>query len=136
MVKVRVKVPLFPTENEEKVRQAVKNILDVEITGKDKCDDHWVLVGRGEGERTLLKLHFLIRRDRIADAVRSKLLKCVIGNSIVFHANKQAAYAGHFSFSEPGESPLGTIEIKITCDDPQKLIDWLAPPSERSEVKS
>jgi predicted RNA binding protein with dsRBD fold (UPF0201 family) len=50
------------------------------------------------------------------------------GNAVNFCLNKQVAFAGHVSFSkEVAESPLGEIRIKIGCDSPRQLIDWLAP---------
>ena len=49
------------------------------------------------------------------------------GNRIVFFLNKQAAYAGHVSFSAPeGESPLGPIQVVIETENPEQVIDWLA----------
>jgi predicted RNA binding protein with dsRBD fold (UPF0201 family) len=57
----------------------------------------------------------------------------VEGNRIVFFLNKQAAYAGHVSFSAPeGESPLGPIQVILETENPEQLIDWLAgKPEER-----
>jgi predicted RNA binding protein with dsRBD fold (UPF0201 family) len=59
----------------------------------------------------------------------------VEGNRIVFFLNKQAAYAGHVSFSAPeGESPLGPIQVILETEDPEQLIDWLAgKPEERKK---
>jgi len=49
------------------------------------------------------------------------------GNRLVFYLNKQAAYAGHVSFSAPeGESPLGPIQVIIETENTDQLIDWLA----------
>jgi predicted RNA binding protein with dsRBD fold (UPF0201 family) len=51
----------------------------------------------------------------------------VEGNQLVFYLNKQAAYAGHVSFSAPdGESPLGPIQVIVETGNPDQLIDWLA----------
>jgi predicted RNA binding protein with dsRBD fold (UPF0201 family) len=48
--------------------------------------------------------------------------------SVTFYLNKQVAYAGHVSFSQQtAESPLGPINVKISCGNLQKLVDWLAP---------
>jgi uncharacterized protein len=54
---------------------------------------------------------------------------------MTFFLNKQAAYAGHVSFSAPeGESPLGPIQVMIETDHMEELIDWLAGrPEERRE---
>jgi len=70
----------------------------------------------------------IIQRDRIRAAARSVLRRSVDGNRIVFFLNKQAAYAGHVSFSAPeGESPLGPIQVIVETDDLEQLINWLAP---------
>ena len=77
---------------------------------------------------SLRKFHDLLRREMILDAARAVLLRGLQGNTITFHLNKQVAYVGHISFSQPvGESPLGPIRVEIRCDDPRGLIDWLAP---------
>ncbi|MEM2108626.1 MAG: hypothetical protein QXL10_05020, partial [Candidatus Bathyarchaeia archaeon] len=70
----------------------------------------------------------LLRQDRIRDAARKMLFEAMHGQTISFYLNKQAAFAGHVSFSEAeAESPLGPIIVAIKCDDPRRLIDWLAP---------
>jgi predicted RNA binding protein with dsRBD fold (UPF0201 family) len=69
----------------------------------------------------------ILQRDRIRAAARSVLRRSVDGNRIVFFLNKQAAYAGHVSFSAPeGESPLGPIQVTIETENPEQLINWLA----------
>jgi uncharacterized protein len=75
----------------------------------------------------------ILQRDRIRAAARSVLRRSVDGNRIVFFLNKQAAHAGHVSFSAPeGESPLGPIQVTVETENPEKLIDWLTgKPEER-----
>jgi hypothetical protein len=76
----------------------------------------------------LTKFYNLLRRERIRDAARGVLFKGLGENTIVFYLNKQAAYAGHVSFCQPvAESPLGPIKVRIKCDKPKELVDWLAP---------
>jgi len=79
----------------------------------------------------------ILQRDRIRAAARSVLRRSVEGNRIVFFLNKQAAYAGHVSFSAPeGESPLGPIHVILETENPEQLIDWLAgKPDERKRVE-
>jgi predicted RNA binding protein with dsRBD fold (UPF0201 family) len=75
-----------------------------------------------------VRFYDLLRRERILDAARKVLFRGIQGKKIVFYLNKQVAYVGHISFSQPyGESPLGPIRVEIQCDDPQSLIDWLTP---------
>jgi uncharacterized protein len=75
----------------------------------------------------------ILQRDRIRAAARSVLRRSLDGNRLVFFLNKQAAHAGHISFSAPeGESPLGPIQVTVETEKPEKLIDWLTgKPEER-----
>lgn len=74
----------------------------------------------------------ILQRDRIRAAARAQLFRGMEGNSVVVFLNKQAAYAGHVSFSAPeGESPLGPIRLQIETDDAVRVIDWLAEVPEK-----
>ena len=122
-----IETEINPTEETEKVRLAVENIfgaVECEVRVGENGD---MLVGKIMGAQGLAKFCNLLRRERIRDAARSVLLRGVEGESITFCLNKQVAYVGHISFSEPtGESALGPIKVTITCDKPRELIDWLA----------
>ena len=81
----------------------------------------------GKNQPSLERFRMILQRDRIRAAARSVLRRSVEGNRIVFYLNKQAAYAGHVSFSAPeGESPLGPIQVIVETENPDQLIDWLA----------
>jgi len=129
MVKIRVEVEVRPTEDLEKVRRALLNVFEpgkIEVIERDK--GYKLLVGESNSYRSLLKIHELIRRERIMDAARSMLRKGVIGNMLIFKVNKQAAYQGRLSFVETNsESPMGAITFIIETDNPYEVIDWLAP---------
>lgn len=126
--KVHIEVEVNPTEDIRKVKYAVENvfgIVELEEKPRHRCS---LLIGQAKGEESLSRFGNLLRRERIRDAARTVLFKGLKGNTITFYLNKQVAYAGHLSFSEPsGESPLGPIRIQIIADCPAKLIDWLAP---------
>lgn len=127
-VKVYVETEVNPTESEDKVRRAVENVLgSVNVKVKPSSRGS-ILIGEGKGLETLSKLYNILRRERIRDAARTVLFRGLKDNTIRFYLNKQAAFAGHVSFSEAtGESPLGPIHIRIICDKPRELIEWLAP---------
>jgi uncharacterized protein len=81
----------------------------------------------GKNEASLERFRMILQRDRIRAAARSVLRHSVEGNRIVFYLNKQAAYAGHVSFSAAeGESPLGPIQVVVETENPDQLINWLA----------
>ena len=125
---VHVEVEINPTESEEKVSRAVENMfgsIPVQIKPLHKGS---LLVARAKGLEALTKFYNLLRRERIRDAARGALFEGLSGDTISFCLNKQVAYAGHISFSKlVAESPLGPIKVRIEYENPQELIDWLAP---------
>ena len=127
-VKVYIEAEVNPTESEEKVKRAVENIFGNVQTRTQSTSKGAILTAEAEGLESLTKLYNLLRRERIRDAARGALFEGLKGNAITFFLNKQVAYAGHISFSkEVAESPLGPIKVKIECENPRQLIDWLAP---------
>ena len=126
-VTVLAETEINPTEGEEKVEAAVRNVLGkVSMTIKPQGKGS-VLTAEASGQDSLVKLRSLLRTDRIRDAARKALFRSIRGNTISFCLNKQVAFAGHISFSEEtAESPLGPIRVTITSDNPRQLIEWLA----------
>lgn len=127
-VEVKIVAEVNPTEDENKVRVAIQRVFgDIDLQSVEE-EGYRRLVGKAKGIESLARFHELLRRERILDAARTVLLRGIQGNKITFYLNKQVAYVGHISFSQPyGESPLGPIGVEIQCDDPQSLIDWLTP---------
>jgi uncharacterized protein len=127
-IRINVEAEVNPTEDLEKVKTAVENVLG-HLTFEVK-DRPWgqLLTAQTKGTEGLTKLSNMLKREQILNAARKVLRKSTTENSLTFYLNKQVAYAGHISFSQQsGESPLGPITIKIRCDDPKKLVNWLAP---------
>jgi len=127
-IDVYIEAEVNPTEDPEKVKRAVENIVgnaEFEIKPQRRGS---ILTAKARGIDGLAKLQNLLRRERIRDAARGVLFEGLRGNSITFYLNKQVAYVGHISFSKPvAESPLGPIKVQIQCDNPRELIYWLAP---------
>ena len=127
-IEVHVEVMINPTEDPEKIRKAVENILwnaEFEVKPLKRGS---LLTAKAKGTESLTKLYNLLRRERIRDAARTVLFSGLGQKSITFYLNKQVAYVDHLSFSEPeAESPLGPIKVQIHCDDPRRLIEWLTP---------
>ncbi len=87
------------------------------------------LVGCGD-HHSLILFHEQLRSRKILDTARSNMH--IEMNIITFNINKQAAAAGKVSFP-PDDETLGSIWVEITAkdtDEAQKVIDWLAPPTE------
>ncbi len=129
-IDVHVEAEVNPTEDLEKVKRAVENLFgSVEFEVETKG---WgsLLTARTKDINGLTKLYNLLRREGIRDAARGVLFDGLGDKRIVFYLNKQVAHSGHISFSKPtAESPLGPIKVQIRCDNPQELIEWLAPKS-------
>jgi predicted RNA binding protein with dsRBD fold (UPF0201 family) len=115
---------------------ALTNLFTGQIDFKGEIDDYGSARLAAEGRESLERFRMILQRDRIRAAARAQLFRGMEGNRIVVFLNKQAAYAGHASFSAPeGESPLGPIRVQIETDDAVGLIDWLAEAQERRARK-
>jgi predicted RNA binding protein with dsRBD fold (UPF0201 family) len=126
-VVLQLEVDVNPTESEEKVRRAVWNLFGDMPTSLKPARRGDVLVGEGKSREVLVTLRNLLKRDRIRDAARKVLYHSLRGNTFTIYLNKQAAFAGHVSFSEAeAESPLGPIRVTVQSEDPDALLDWLA----------
>ena len=130
-VEVAAETVVNPTEDPAKVEKALRAILkEGSIERLSLGRESFLLRVKANGLNSLVPLQGLLRQDRIRDAARSILFSGIAGKTIRFHLNKQVAYVNHVSFSQPsGESPLGPISVEISCDDPESLIDWIAPRS-------
>jgi predicted RNA binding protein with dsRBD fold (UPF0201 family) len=128
MNEIVVHVEVNPTEDLEKVKRAVENIFGAVTFEVESRKWGRLLIAETRGTEGLTKLYNLLSRERIRAAARKVFLSGMGDKSVVFYLNKQVAYAGHISFSQQtAESPLGPINVQIRCDNPRKLIDWLAP---------
>ncbi|MEM1644039.1 MAG: RNA-binding domain-containing protein [Desulfurococcaceae archaeon] len=129
-MRVRVEAVVNPTEDVDKVVKAVLNVFTGNVTVEERESGYKYVVGESSSIESLKKLHYLIRAQRILDTARSILLRCARGREIVFRLHKQVAYVGKASFvDEELNPPLGTIDVYVECSNPEKLIDWLAPPT-------
>ncbi|ASJ00764.1 RNA-binding domain-containing protein [Thermococcus gorgonarius] len=123
---VEVEAYVYPTEDIEKVKRAMLNLIpDLEFEAFDKGDDYIILTGKTKSKKALNRLYELFRGQAILDTARSFLEEGYFGEEIIIKVNKQAAYAGVVNFNE--ESPLGPITIIIRTKDPKRLMKWLAP---------
>lgn len=130
---LHIEIDVNPTESEEKVRKAVWNLfgeIQLELAmAKEGCS----LKADLQGEEPLSIFRNVLNRDHIRDASRKALYHGLKGRTLTIFLNKQAALAGHASFSEEeAESPLGPIKVTVESNDPQQLIDWLAPKTSKS----
>ncbi|WP_455282074.1 RNA-binding domain-containing protein [[Eubacterium] cellulosolvens] len=127
-VTVTIESDILPTEDKSKVERAVRNIFPlIEI----RLEENKVrrIKYHAEGLKILSEFRSLLKRNKIRAAARSIMLRSISASSITVNLNKQAAYAGHVSFTtDPNESPLGPIILTIKSPTPQEVIDWLVKP--------
>ncbi|MCK4636842.1 MAG: hypothetical protein KAT49_03070 [Methanomicrobia archaeon] len=126
MFSLKVKTRVYPTENEEKVKQAVKNIFDIELKREDDY-----LIGKSRKIESLDILKEKLKNQTIRDSARSIFLKNLTEKKLKFRLNKQAAFVGLVNFLE--SSKLGEIEVEIESDDITKIIDHIAPSTLQNE---
>jgi len=127
-VSLHVETEINPTESQEKVEEAVRNIFGDVALRVNPLHKASLLVGEGKGQESLTGLRDLLHREHIRNAARTVFLEGMEKKAISFCLNKQVASVGHISFSkETAESPLGPIRVKIECADPSELVEWLAP---------
>ncbi len=128
MPNILIRTPLKDTENIQKVKQAILNIISSALFEVEKSDEMHYLNAESKELSALSPLHKKLREQKTLETARTILKKNSHGNSVTFCLNKQAAYAGHIHFCQPErESPLGPIVVKVTYEKLDLLIDWLAP---------
>ena len=122
---IEVEAYVYPTEDIEKVKKAMLNLVfPLEFDAFDK-GEYISLVGKTKDKKALQRLYELFRGQQILDTARAMLEEGYFGEEIIIKVHKQVAYVGKVNFNE--ESPLGPITIIIRTKDPQRLMKWLAP---------
>lgn len=118
--KVKAKAMVNPTEDLEKVTEALSNMFDYDDI---EIGEDYVLVSGGMESLQILK--DLLRERRIRDTASKILEKNATSNIITFSLSKQAALVGVPNFVEGYQSPLGEIEVEIETDEVEGLIQWI-----------
>ncbi|ADB57406.1 AAA family ATPase [Archaeoglobus profundus] len=122
-VEVEIETKVNPTEDVDKVVQAVKNLFpdaDITIEGDTLRAKAW----------DLRKFRDLLRRQRILDTARTELLKGKSNNETTVFLNKQTAYIGKVNFTDEDAilSPI-RVTFKLYGIPFGKFLDYLAPPT-------
>ncbi|MHC1593349.1 MAG: RNA-binding domain-containing protein [Methermicoccaceae archaeon] len=129
MAHFNVRASIYPTEDEELVVAAVNRVLLLEGTTIEG-DEKGVRVLKGQGGTEGLRmLHAHLRKQRILDSARSVLTSNCGSNTLTFSLHKQAATTGKVSFAVENEL-YGSIDVLVVCKNPERMVDWLAPPTE------
>lgn len=127
MIKVQIEVPVYSTEDPDKVRRALSNIVfGMSFTERTE-DDVRYLSGFSEGLDSLSQIQRHLKDQAISTFARKTLSKSAIeGDRIRFYLNKQAAFMGVIHFCDTkNESPLGPITVDIESDDIKSVINYI-----------
>ena len=125
--KVRIEAQVYPTEDPEKVKQAIGNLYEgplvLEEFGGGRVR---TFKGLAEGLEALKGMRDILKRDRVRAAAHAALMAGLSGDGVPVYLNKQVAFTKHVSFCGPEfESPLGPITVRIEGEDPLRAVEWL-----------
>ena len=130
--RVRVEIPLKPTEDEDRVLGLVDKIIAADRVYVEETGEFKTIVAEARCVSSLRKLHSLLRRERILDSARRRMLRSIAGETLVILLHKQALAVGRASLvDEESESPLGPVRVEIRHPNPREVVDWLAPATRR-----
>jgi uncharacterized protein len=124
-IELKVEAPVNPSEDPQKVIEAITNVIE-------RCSPEFRygsrVIGRATGSEPLALLYEQVRSRSAMGVLRRMLVDNRAGDSTWFMLNKQAATAGIASVIEDEqESALGTIRVTISCEDLDRVVDWLVP---------
>lgn len=112
--RITVSAPVYPTEEPEKVREAIMNLVYAGTLELVKGTDHDTLVSGSLGPTHLFPLRDLLAREGGRTAVATYLRRAAPLEEATLYFNKQAAHAGRAALcSDPRESPMGPVTISI-----------------------
>lgn len=134
---VGVRCQVFPTEDKNRILSALANFFS-EKNIEYQSDDHAFLMNTDKKE-SLDLIRNAIHSSRIIDAVRSSILRNLIGLQTRVLIDKQAAYFGKFRLVDDREEepPLGSVEISISFVDDDELeafLNWFVPPTKNGRI--
>jgi predicted RNA binding protein with dsRBD fold (UPF0201 family) len=129
MVEVIVEAEVKPTEDIEKVKRAVLNVVKLsELEVEEVAVGFRVIRVKCVGVECLEPFRAMIKAQQIEPAVRSHLEKCLRGGRIEILLHKQACYVGKVSLIDSErESPLGPVKVTVVGNEEElkRVVDYL-----------
>ncbi|MEM3382699.1 MAG: RNA-binding domain-containing protein [Nitrososphaerales archaeon] len=123
-LKVTVEAQVNPSEDTEKVKIAIQNII--RFIEPDISQNK--IIASTSDEKSLYLIYEQIRDKQILSVVRRLLLANKSQDETYILLNKQAAFVGKLNICEDeNESPLGPIKLKVQSPYIKDFVDWLAP---------
>jgi len=124
---IKLKSNIKPTEDEEKITNAIKNIfMDAKLVVEGDN-----LIGEASN---IDRFKELIRSQAILDTARMVLENGIIGNSTKFIINKQAAFAGLVNFDKDIHGGVWVKLIVKENEDINDVIKNIAPRTKNGKV--
>ena len=125
--KISVYCTINESENTNKVRTAVSNIL---TDMNEKITDN-SFVANSDNYESLSKIYETMRSRRTKSAYSRHLMRNMTEDSTWFYLNKQAAFADVIALcDEEDQSPLGPIKVVLQSKNIEDVIDWLVSDAE------
>ena len=135
-MKIQISCPVFPTEDENRIEEALANLFHHVGTKHfhlEQCNNISLdLTERDE----LSVLRQFVHELRIIDVMRRRLETNLIGTVTSFHLDKQAASLGKVRLLDD-TPPLGGIEIVIDFMNETELesfMSWFVPLTKDGKV--
>lgn len=128
-VRIKARVPFYSTENKTKLETCINNLLGYipELTEEVIFGNKFLVTEDCAVDKIQTFFNF-IREAEILDSVRSCAILDYANSALVFNLHKQALYAGKFAtVTADTASPLGNVELWIYGNEPEKILDWIAP---------
>lgn len=134
-----VKCPAYPTEDQERVRKAVGNVISHERLSYETHNGIAEFRVSFEGKNSLEWLRNRIHELRIIDAARARLRFNWNGSETKIIFDKQAAYHGRIKLIDDREElpPLGCIELQLEFDSESEFegfLRYFTPPTKEGRV--
>ena len=121
--KIEMVCPVNPSEDPEKVRQAISNIFP-HSTIKNEVS---LIKAQSNELRSLEKICESILSAQSQKSYTRNLENNLKGDSTWFFLNKQAAFADQVAVcDEAEESPLGPIKVQLVSTNIDGIIDWIS----------
>ena len=141
MIKLTLKIPIYPTELEKNIQSIFAHFNPREgfTSFITKSEENGVQIRSMimQGLEAVTFLFRQTRRQRVVEALRRYALERMDLNNnqciLLFH--KQALFQKRIAVcGDPNESPLGPIQVTIDSHDIEPLIEYLFPHTEMGKV--
>ena len=122
--KIEVYAAVNASEDPEKVRHAVSNVINT----SDFQYKEGSIKATSNDLESLSKIQEIIKKYRTSKVYRRQMRFNTKGDTTWFYLNKQAAFVDVLAICEEAEeSAMGPIKVIIHSEDLDKIKDWLAP---------